>query len=114
VITHGEPHPGNLMSVGGRIVLVDWDTVALGPPERDMSLIAGSDAAAQGRYGELTGRELDPAVMMLYPLRWYLDDIASAVSMFRNPHGDMADTRMWLDDLGPHLTELSGWLDRIG
>ncbi|HET9898753.1 MAG TPA: phosphotransferase [Streptosporangiaceae bacterium] len=31
VITHGEPHPANLMSVDDRLVLIDWDT-ARRPP----------------------------------------------------------------------------------
>lgn len=26
VITHGEPHPANVMSVDGRLMLIDWDT----------------------------------------------------------------------------------------
>jgi len=110
VITHGEPHPGNLMSVDGRVVLIDWDTVALGPPERDMWLIAGSDEDLR-RYQELTGRALDPAVVMLYRLRWYLDDIASAVAMFCNPHRDTADTRLFRDLLPANLAELSRWLE---
>jgi spectinomycin phosphotransferase len=114
VITHGEPHPGNLMSVDGRVVLIDWDTVALGPPERDMSLIARSDGEDLDRYRELTGRTLDPAVITLYRLRWYLDDITSAVSMFRNPHRETADTRLFLKLLPANLAELSGWLDRLG
>jgi spectinomycin phosphotransferase len=39
VITHGEPHPANLIAAEGRLHLVDWDTVGLAPPERDLSLI---------------------------------------------------------------------------
>lgn len=113
VITHGEPHPGNLMLADGKVLLIDWDTSALGPPERDMSLIAGSGAAEIDRYCQLSGRELDPAGLTLYRLRWYLDDIASAVSMFRNRHRDTADTRRWRDSLRPQLAKLPGWLDRL-
>jgi spectinomycin phosphotransferase len=43
----------------------------------------------------MTACELDPAVMTLYRLRWYLDDLASTVRMFRNPHRDTPDTRRW-------------------
>ena len=50
VVTHGEPHPGNLVMVEDSPVLVDWDTVGLAPPERDLWLVAdGPDDLA--RYG---------------------------------------------------------------
>jgi len=108
VITHGEPHPGNIMSVDGRLVLVDWDTAGLGPPERDVSLIATDDEDID-RYQKATGRELDPAVITLYRLRWYLDDLASAIRLFRNRHQDTPGTRMWRDSLTPQLQQLSDW-----
>lgn len=112
VITHGEPHPGNLMSVSGRLVLIDWDTVALAPPERDVSLIAAGPQDA-GHYQEATGRELDPAVITLYRMRWYLDDLASAVRMFRSQHRDTPDTRRWWQDLAPQLEQLPQWLRHV-
>jgi spectinomycin phosphotransferase len=113
VITHGEPHPGNLMSVDGRLVLIDWDTAAMAAPERDVSLIVTAANDDVDRYQEATGRELDPVVITLYRLRWYLDDLASAVRIFRNRHGDTADTRRCLDGLAPELGQLSTWLDRL-
>jgi spectinomycin phosphotransferase len=60
VITHGEPHPANLMSVDGRLVLIDWDTAALAPPERDVALIATTSNEGIDRYQQATGHELDP------------------------------------------------------
>ena len=42
VITHGEPHPGNVMRAGLRRMLIDWDTVALGPPERDLWMVTAA------------------------------------------------------------------------
>jgi spectinomycin phosphotransferase len=113
VITHGEPHPANLMSAGGRLLLIDWDTVALAPPERDLSLIVAGPADID-RYQEATGRALDPAVLTLYRLRWYLDDLGSAVRMFRQPHRDTADTRRWKQGLAPQLEQLPRWLDELG
>jgi spectinomycin phosphotransferase len=110
VITHGEPHPANLMSVNGRVLLIDWDTAALAPPERDVALIATPSNEGVGRYQEATGRELDPVVIWLYRLRWYLDDLASAISLFRNRHDDSADTRRWRRGLAPQLEELPRWL----
>jgi spectinomycin phosphotransferase len=111
VITHGEPHPANLRSSSGRLFLVDWDTTALGPPERDLSLIV-ADGTDLDRYRQATGRDADPTVITLYRLRWYLDDLASAVKMFRNAHQDTAETRRWRDALAPQLDRLPGWIER--
>ena len=54
------------MSVGGRLVLIDWDTAALAPPARDVSLIATTGSQDTDRYHEATGRQLDPAVITFY------------------------------------------------
>lgn len=114
VITHGEPHPANIMSADGRLFLIDWDTVALAPPERDIALIATAGNDGVDRYYQATGRELNPAVIGLYQLRWYLDDIASAIRLFRNTHHDTPDTRQWRHGLARHLEQLPRWLDRLG
>ena len=114
VITHGEPHPANLMSVGRRLVLIDWDTAALAPPERDVSLIATSGGEDLDRYQHATGRALDPAVITLYRVRWYLDDLASAICLFCNHHRDTPDTRRWWHGLAPRLDQLPNWLDLLG
>lgn len=100
------------MSVAGRLVLIDWDTAALAPPERDVSLIAttGEDI---GRYQKAAGRALDPGVIALYRLRWYLDDLASAVRLFRNRHACTAGTRRWLAGLAPQLRQLPEWLSLL-
>jgi spectinomycin phosphotransferase len=111
VITHGEPHPANVMSVDGRLVLIDWDTAALAPPERDVSMIATTGSGVIDRYQQATGRELDPRVITLYRLRWYLDGLASAIRLFRNRHRDTADTRRWWDALPGGLEQLPAWLD---
>ena len=114
VITHGEPHPANLMSVDRRLVLIDWDTAALAPPERDVSLIATTGSEGLDRYQQATGRQLDPAVIALYRLRWYLDDLASAIRLFRNRHRDTPDTRRCWHGLAPLLDQLPGWFDLLG
>jgi spectinomycin phosphotransferase len=111
VITHGEPHPANLLSVHGRLLLIDWDTIGLACPERDLALVAGSDGEGVDRYQQATGREVDPTAITLYRLRWYLDDLATAVRLFRNYHGDTPDTRRWWEGLAPRLAQLPTWLD---
>ena len=88
VITHGEPHPGNLIrAAGGEVMLIDWDTVGLARPERDLWMVATETGGELRRYTELTGRPVDPAALELYRLRWALDDIACFVRDLRAPHG---------------------------
>jgi spectinomycin phosphotransferase len=89
VITHGEPHPGNVMRVGPRRMLIDWDTVGLGPPERDLWMVAGEEEAR--RYAGLTGRAVDPGLLEWYRLRWALDDISAFAHRLRSAHGRTAD-----------------------
>jgi spectinomycin phosphotransferase len=88
VITHGEPHPGNVMRAGPQLMLIDWDTVGLGPPERDLWMVAGQEL---GRYADLTGRAADPGLLAFYRLRWVVDDISAFVYQFRSAHGRTAD-----------------------
>ena len=77
-----------------------------------MSLIAVGPGDAD-RYQRAAGRPLDPAVIILYRLRWYLDDLASAIRMFRRQHRDTPDTRQWQRGLAPMLEQLPGWLDLL-
>jgi spectinomycin phosphotransferase len=106
VITHGEPHPGNIMRCGGRLLLIDWDTAGLALPERDLWLAAGDDARAAGRYAELTGRRVSGAAMDLYRLRWALDDIALSIRDFRAPHEQNEDTALMWDATTEHIREI--------
>lgn len=107
VVTHGEPHPANLLAADGHLYLIDWDTVGLGPPERDLALISGPDGWGLDLYAEATGHVPDRRVTALYRLRWYLDDIGSAVRLLSRPHGDTADTRRWAAGVETQLEELS-------
>jgi spectinomycin phosphotransferase len=84
VVTHGEPHPGNVIQAAGQQVLIDWDTVGLAPPERDLWLLPGD---AVDHYAGLTGRPVSAAGLRLYRLRWALDDIRAYTEDLRAPHG---------------------------
>jgi hypothetical protein len=46
-------------------------------------------------------------------LRWYLDNLASAIRLFRNRDRDTPDTRRWRDGLAPVLEQLPKWLDLL-
>jgi aminoglycoside phosphotransferase (APT) family kinase protein len=92
VLTHGEPHPGNAIRTDRGLVLVDWDTVLLAPPERDLWMVADGDPSSAAVYAAATGRALQADMLELYRLRWDLADIADFVALLRGPHEPTADT----------------------
>jgi spectinomycin phosphotransferase len=91
VITHGEPHPGNLLRTPAGLRLVDWDMIALARPERDLWWVISGDRDA-ARYARRTGWAVNRDALALYRLRWGLDDVAEFLSEIRSPHQDTADT----------------------
>ena len=107
VITHGEPHPGNILRSAGRMLLIDWDTVGLALPERDLWMAAGDDAGAIGRYTELTGHPVSGAAMRMYRMRWSLDDIALAVRQFRASHEQNEDSGLTWEALTEEMGEIA-------
>jgi hypothetical protein len=92
VVTHGEPHPGNVMRSSEGQHLVDWDTVALGPPERDLWMLVdeGDDAAAV--YARATGTPLDDTALDFFRVTWDLKDIAEYIQILRSVHEENDDT----------------------
>lgn len=96
VVTHGEPHPGNIMHSEAGFLLVDWDTVGMGHPERDLWMLDDGTGIGLAAYVEATGTSLDNSALSLYRLRWTLADIAAFVTLFRTDHARNAATaRMW-------------------
>lgn len=115
VVTHGEPHPGNVMRTPAGLRLIDWGTVQIAPPERDLWMLTPAlarmlgenpvgDDDVLGRYTQATGRTVSPAGLALYPLWWRLADIAIFVDELRRPH----DTG---EDIAASLTYLTGYLE---
>jgi spectinomycin phosphotransferase len=92
VITHGEPHPGNVMRSNGNLLLIDWDTVALAPAERDLWHVATDSGEEAALYRDATGHEVDNDALSLYRQAWELADIAAYIDEFRSPHARTADT----------------------
>ena len=86
VITHGEPHPGNLIRFDTELLLVDWDTVALALPERDVWMLDDGSTESLAPYTAATGRLVDNTAINLYRLAWILSDIAAFVVLFRSEH----------------------------
>jgi spectinomycin phosphotransferase len=89
VVTHGEPHAGNVIKTGDGYVLIDWDTVAIAPPERDLWMLA-DDATHQD-------------AVHFFRLTWTLADIAAFTDLLRSPHRDSADTVKAYDALKHYL-----------
>lgn len=91
VVTHGEPHSGNVLVSDGRCLLIDWDTVATAPPERDLWLAAGGWSGAYDEdllqsYQRISGRDLDRDLLDLYRVDWLLSDVASLAGTLRAAH----------------------------
>jgi hypothetical protein len=93
VVTHGEIHPGNAMRTSTGWAIVDWDTVLVAPPERDLWWLAKRDASVLRHYEEMATRTPDPQLIELYGLRWDLTEIASFAQELRQPHDDTEDSR---------------------
>lgn len=94
VVTHGEPHSGNIVRTSDGPVLVDWDTVALAPPERDLWMLAGEGMSEL--YEERSGFGVNAVALDFFRLSWDLKDLAEYLNVLRAPHTDNVDTRRWV------------------
>ncbi|BDD82468.1 hypothetical protein TPB0596_22310 [Tsukamurella pulmonis] len=77
VPTHGEPHHANQMLVDHDLVLVDWESLRLAPPERDLLDVPVALRA------EFAARDW---AIELFELEWRLTEIAEYLDWFRRPH----------------------------
>jgi len=115
VLTHGDPNWSNiLVTPAGEFRLLDWEDVALGPPERD--LVFFSDRRTERfelflrQYLAIGGpTRLHPAVFAFYAYRWTLQEIADYTTaiLFRNV--DPAEDEHSWAELQPYLpADLAG------
>jgi spectinomycin phosphotransferase len=116
VVTHGEPHPGNVLRTPGGLRLIDWTTVQIAPPERDLWMLTAEFAGMIGAdpvgvdddvlagYTDATGHTVAPAGIALYRRWWVLADVAAFVDDLRRPHHDG-------EDAAAALTYLTGYLE---
>lgn len=95
VVTHGEPDVHNQWRTdGGRLLLLDWETLRLAPRERDL-LNEGARHI-----------EHDPHLLELFRLEWQLSEVQGYAEWLRGPHTDDADTRTALAGLQQELSGL--------
>lgn len=90
-LTHGEPHAGNVIFAAGGPVLIDWDTMLIARPERDLWALFDQDDEVRSRYENHTGRQIDDTALDAYRLWWDLCEIALFTYEFRRPHRNTDD-----------------------
>lgn len=94
VPTHGEPHNGNQVVTAPGLRLVDWESLAFAPPERDY---AGLLAVAGDRMHP------DAEMVALFTLDWRLSEIAEYARWFAAPHTGTDDDHTALAGLYAEL-----------
>jgi spectinomycin phosphotransferase len=107
VVTHGEPHGGNVIhDPSGGLHLIDWDTAMIAPRERDLQMVLDEDLTGWDEYRAAAGPvDLDREALGLYRRLWALADIASFVTTLRRPHMDTTDMRHAYEALVYYLAE---------
>jgi len=111
VLTHGEPHAGNIVRRrDGGLAIVDWDTCAMAPRERDLwqmlSPAADPDADLVAYQEEAGDIPVSTDALALYRLRWDLSEVAIYVQWFRSPHEATEDMRTGFGGLRESLGNL--------
>jgi spectinomycin phosphotransferase len=114
VVTHGEPHPGNVMRTGESHVLVDWDTVALAPAERDLWMVVDDSPDEAAVYADATGHRVDRVAMDFFRLSWDLDDLASFITVLRAPHRRNEDTEKAYEGVTICVKRRDRWAALLG
>lgn len=93
VVTHGEPHAANVIwTSDDTFLLIDWDTVAVGPPERDLWMVDNG------------GADVNATAIELFELWWRLSEITGYTDVFRRPHIEDANTRLAWKGLCAYLS----------
>ena len=115
VVTHGEPHPGNVIHTSDGMRLIDWTTVQIAPPERDVWMLTRAFTSMLGTdpldaddevlagYAEATRRTVTPDGVALYRRWWALADVAAYTDDLRRPHGNGEDATAALAYLTGYL-----------
>jgi spectinomycin phosphotransferase len=93
VATHGEPGVHNLWVTGGRLTLIDWESLALAPRERDLM-----------SFGVNAPDDADPALLELFDLEWRLSEVLAFCEWLRRPHSGNDDDVTALEGLRDELT----------
>ena len=109
VITHGGPDAGNVLKTPAGLVLVDWESALLAPPERDLWALAESEPGVLDAYRAATGTAIDPDALVLYRMWYDLAEISLYLRWFRSSHGDTADAAEGWQNLQFFLRPAQRW-----
>jgi spectinomycin phosphotransferase/16S rRNA (guanine(1405)-N(7))-methyltransferase len=109
VLTHGEPHAGNVLETREGWSWVDWDTTLVAPPERDLWMLGPADGAAADAYTLATGTPVLPEGIDLYRLGWDLTEICLYITGFWYQHEDSADDAQRWMNLLEYLNPRDRW-----
>ncbi len=96
VVTHGEPHSANILrDATGDLFLIDWDTVAIGPRERDLWMLDVPPGSGDwsSYLAESRTESVSTEAIRTYRTWWDLTEISEFVAGFRRPHDDSEDMR---------------------
>lgn len=101
VVSHGEPHTGNVIRTDRGMLLIDWDTVRLAPRERDLVNAFGDGTTGLQNTDAIRAyqHEAGPVpfyeeTIELFRLWWRLAETCTYTSHFRGVHGDGGDDRL--------------------
>ncbi len=108
VITHGEPHTANVIVAADGYRLVDWDTVLLAPPERDLCMVGGGLEVLDA-YAAATGVAVRQDAMDLYRMWFDLSEISGYIRGFYRSHVESADGAESWRNLTHHLRPRERW-----
>jgi hypothetical protein len=109
VVTHGEPGAHNVLKTPAGLLLVDWDSILLAAPERDLWAMAEHDRSVLAAYSAASGVIIDESALACYRMFYDLFEIAGYVQLFRQPHGDTADAAESWQNLQYFLQPAARW-----
>jgi hypothetical protein len=113
VITHGGPDAGNVLKTPAGLVLVDWESALMAPPERDLWALAETDPGLLDAYSAATGTAIDAGALALYRMWYDLAEISLYIRWFRSSHGDTADAAEGWQNLQYYLRPAQRWPDLL-
>jgi len=109
VVTHGEPGAHNVLRTPAGLMLVDWDSVLLAAPERDLWDVAAQDRSALTIYSGVSGAAVDEDALAFYRMWYDLFEIGGYLRLFRREHDDTADTAESWRNLRHFLQPAARW-----